>query len=461
MLRRNRPRKITKISLAAVLISAATFSFSQWSCTGHDNPFDPKSKTKGAPFKLNAETGYGQIHLDWEWPTFPAVDGDQIKIDSFLVFRADAVGKLDTFNLELRNSFEDTSILGDEMYQYEVAAYREKQESEHSNPKSSFGYPMPLNCGPFSDDILVRPPNIGFFKKLKFVPSGEELRVFGANNKPLTIGGIYSDTVDLVLAPSASGDSAYIYLCSNLNGRVFVFLWGNNALEPICEMAVERPRVLALGADNSLIYVASDETGEILEFPVGTCEGTNTNMRTGREVVSLITVREGKLLVSANKGDNSISIFDTDTKSLLQEIPVAAKPNDLWVGPDSNLYVACAGDNVVQIIDLGNPTSPSELRIFSPLSKNRIGLSPVSVTGFSDQKQRHDGVLAVSACTGEPCENPIFMLYYDLKDLELRRFVALQAVDSPEQASLLARHNASEDRIYMMLTNTILSCEFK
>src|SRR5262245_34485553 len=114
-------------------------------CTGHDNPFDPDNKLKGDPFQLTAETGYGKIFLQWNWPTYPAQGGTSIPLDSFLVYRKGPLQERRTLRPYLQTTLVDTlEMVGDSTYQYQVAAFDKGTQSDLSVPASAFAYPLPL-----------------------------------------------------------------------------------------------------------------------------------------------------------------------------------------------------------------------------------------------------------------------------------------------------------------------------
>lgn len=49
-------------------------------------------------------------------------------------------------------------------------------------------------------------------------------------------------------------------------------------------------------------------------------------------------------------GSSSIGVVDTETGSIVRQIPVGVRPNDMAVAPDGRLFVSCAGDNSVHVI---------------------------------------------------------------------------------------------------------------
>jgi YVTN family beta-propeller protein len=55
-------------------------------------------------------------------------------------------------------------------------------------------------------------------------------------------------------------------------------------------------------------------------------------------------------LYVTNWGGRSVSVVDTKTNRRVRDIAVGIRPNDLTLAPDGRLFVACAGDNTVHVI---------------------------------------------------------------------------------------------------------------
>ncbi|MFT3786511.1 MAG: alkaline phosphatase family protein [Tepidisphaeraceae bacterium] len=55
-------------------------------------------------------------------------------------------------------------------------------------------------------------------------------------------------------------------------------------------------------------------------------------------------------LYVTNWGGRSVSVIDTDSGDVVQTVNVGIRPNALTLGPDGRLFVACAGDNSVYVL---------------------------------------------------------------------------------------------------------------
>src|SRR5207249_8239457 len=70
-------------------------------------------------------------------------------------------------------------------------------------------------------------------------------------------------------------------------------------------------------------------------------------------------------LYVSNWGSRSISVVDTEKAHRVKDIAVGVRPNDMALAPDGRLFVACSGDNTVQVIQTralekpGEPPSPA------------------------------------------------------------------------------------------------------
>lgn len=456
--------KISKYVLVNTLnvLLLSTFLFIYQSCTDHDNPFDPQNDKKGEPFNLMATTGYGKIHLEWNWPAYPVDGGSPIPLDSFLLFREDAYHKLDTLSVHLQTVFEDTGVVGDLMYQYQVSAFRNDSQSDRSAPVSTYAYPLPLESFFIAHTTVNEKWAIDFLGSIKFIMEGEFIRVLDANDIQIAYDVAYNGIDDIAIINSTQRDSVYIYVCSELFGKVKVFLWSLDSLKPISETDTFADfRKMAVDSTRNLVYVVDGYTYDIFKFKVGKSDPIPTNMRSRIDPQRLLVLSNPPRLFCANKGLNSVSIFDLATESLLYEIQVKEEPLDLWIGPNSNLYVVCAGAGRVIIIDPIGCEIIAEIIILDPITGRR--LSPRSITGFTDPQNRHSGVLAVAAACmpGDNCDSPGFLLYYSINDLKLQRYLKFPYDTDPYNSSFVSRVNPGDHRIYTVLRDKVWVCKFK
>ena len=104
----------------------------------------------------------------------------------------------------------------------------------------------------------------------------------------------------------------------------------------------------------SLLYAANRGVG--MEATPVVVFDTRTHAVVARIAVDvspyeLAFSKDGARLYVSNWSSRSVSVIDTAANRVVQTIPVGANPNDLMLGPDGRLYVACSGDNTVYVID--------------------------------------------------------------------------------------------------------------
>lgn len=110
---------------------------------------------------------------------------------------------------------------------------------------------------------------------------------------------------------------------------------------------------------------------------------------------------DGRHLYISNWGGKSVTVIDTKTNGHVRDIRVGVRPNDMALAPDGRLFVACAGDNSVHVIQtrsvegaVGGPTRatrpPEGVReILSTSIEPTLleGSSPVGISVSPDGKR--------------------------------------------------------------------------
>lgn len=61
--------------------------------------------------------------------------------------------------------------------------------------------------------------------------------------------------------------------------------------------------------------------------------------------------KDGSTLYASNWGSGSVSVIDTSSFQVTATIPAGGNPNDMVLSEDGRLFVACANDNTVTVID--------------------------------------------------------------------------------------------------------------
>lgn len=152
---------------------------------------------------------------------------------------------------------------------------------------------------------------------LAFSPDGKTLYVGGGNGAKLTAFS-YSDghvtKANEVKAPESSFISGVAV--NPTSGNVYVL---NEAFNQV--------------------YVLQPGTLKVLAF-----------VNTGSNPHSCVFGADGRHLYISNWGGESVTVIDTATNSHIRDVRVGVRPNDMALAPDGRLFVACAGDNTIHVI---------------------------------------------------------------------------------------------------------------
>jgi YVTN family beta-propeller protein len=82
----------------------------------------------------------------------------------------------------------------------------------------------------------------------------------------------------------------------------------------------------------------------------GTTLALEKRIPVGQHPHSCILGADRRHLYVSNWGSRSISVVDTERARRVVDIKVGIRPNDMTLAPDGRLFVACAGDNTVHVI---------------------------------------------------------------------------------------------------------------
>jgi len=172
---------------------------------------------------------------------------------------------------------------------------------------------------------------------LAWSPNSANLYVSGGNNK------------------SSEGIRAPIY--------VFGYEDGKLTGEPVATLGeeIDPKRIFWSGLvhhpDKSILFAANRTNSYIVVFDTATGD-IITRINTELNPYELAITPDGKTLYASNWGSDSVSVIDAETYSIERTIPVGDNPNDLALAKDGRLFVCCANDNSVVVIDpqKGRPT---------------------------------------------------------------------------------------------------------
>lgn len=144
---------------------------------------------------------------------------------------------------------------------------------------------------------------------------------------------------------------------------------------------------LAISPDNKLLYVAGGEEGKIFIFDLTNrskigeieCNTELGRMYTSSYIGDMVLTADGKKLYAVDQLNFRMITIDTDSRKLVQSVPVGRYPFGITLSPDeSKAYVVNVGMYEYKIAYTYNPNDSTETRIHRDVFSY---LSPESITG--------------------------------------------------------------------------------
>ena len=124
-----------------------------------------------------------------------------------------------------------------------------------------------------------------------------------------------------------------------------------------------------------LVYAANRGTSlaptDVVAFDAKT-GAIRSRVRVGVSPYELALTPDGKRLFVSNWGERTVGVIDADQMKVIKTIPVGFNPNDMILGPDGRLFVACSNENTVYVIDS---------RTLTVIEKISTALTPLAPEG--------------------------------------------------------------------------------
>jgi len=188
-----------------------------------------------------------------------------------------------------------------------------------------------------TEEIVQKIPLKSAWYGLAWSPDGKKLFVSGGN------------------ANGAKGKTqtrAPIYVFDYANGRL------SNEPSARLEETIDTAELFWSGVAHhpkkNILYAANRGTG----FGTGTIVAFDTTSgkmlsHTPVDMIpyDIVASEDGKTLYVSNLASRSVSVIDTGSMKVMASIAVGDNPNQMALGPDGLLYVACSNDNSVVVID--------------------------------------------------------------------------------------------------------------
>ncbi len=109
---------------------------------------------------------------------------------------------------------------------------------------------------------------------------------------------------------------------------------------------------LAVHPKTGKVYACNEANQEVLVLSPETL-AVEARIPVGQHPHSCIFGGDKRHLYVSNWGNRSVTVVDTVSNQRVLDIPVGIRPNDMALSRDGRLFVACAGDNTVHVIQTG------------------------------------------------------------------------------------------------------------
>ena len=216
---------------------------------------------------------------------------------------------------------------------------------------------------------------------LKFVFSPDKKMLLAAsagfNDPGLTLFDLTSRRVTQFLplpkvwnGLAFSKDGRRIFVAGGDSGAIHVFTYADgqatpaDPVKPAPDAAATVLGSIAVHPTTGRLYVCNEGNHEIWVLHPDTL-ALEAIIPVGQHPHSCAMGADQRHLYVSNWGSRSVSSIDTETHRRLRDFTVGLRPNDLTLGPDGRLFVACAGDNTVHVLqtktleELPIPASPA------------------------------------------------------------------------------------------------------
>jgi DNA-binding beta-propeller fold protein YncE len=200
--------------------------------------------------------------------------------------------------------------------------------------------------------------------KLVVAPDGKRLLAVhgGFNQHGLTVFDIAGrqQTQSLRLSRSWNGlafsrDGKQCFVSGGGSGEAHVYnyedgkLTFDRSVKPEAEAEEVFVAGMAVQPVTGNLYVCNEANDEIWVLEPKSL-ALERSIRVGPHPHSCVMGADRQHLYVSNWGGRSVSIVDTEEGRRMRDIAVGLRPNDMALAPDGRLFVACAGDNTVHVI---------------------------------------------------------------------------------------------------------------
>ncbi len=152
-----------------------------------------------------------------------------------------------------------------------------------------------------------------------------------------------------------SNDGTRIFVSGGDQGVIHVFRYAAGIAKPE-KTVTPSPKApstflagIAVHPLSGMLYVCNEGNQEVWALDGDSLE-LRAKITVGPYPHSCMLGADKRHLYVSNWGGRSLSIVDTQDQRRLRDMTVGLRPNDMALAPDGRLFVACAGDNTVHVI---------------------------------------------------------------------------------------------------------------
>jgi len=111
-----------------------------------------------------------------------------------------------------------------------------------------------------------------------------------------------------------------------------------------------KPHGLAISADGSRIYIASDKTGifQVIDARSGRITG---QIPIGNDPNQMTLTKDGRFAYVPMRGESKIAVVELDPLRLVKKLPAPAGPHDAYTSGDGTIYIGAQYGSAISVID--------------------------------------------------------------------------------------------------------------
>lgn len=147
-----------------------------------------------------------------------------------------------------------------------------------------------------------------------------------------------------------SNDGKTLYVAGGNTGKLLVYGYDAGHLTKQAEATSRKGSFIsgvAVHPKTGVVYALNEALDEILRM-----DGENLAVvcSTGRNPHTLAFGADPRYAYVSDWGSREVTVIDTQLNLRVRDFRVGVRPNDMALAPDGRLFVTCAGDNTVHII---------------------------------------------------------------------------------------------------------------